>query len=275
MSILVAFFAAAAVAMPAALFLARRGSVDLGRTPWSVHDMARQHVIIMGSLGGFSMTGLVLLVAFTRGKSGATTTPLDAAVILLIVSIIFYVSNAFLLSYMPTQETSGEIIPRLHLSLCSTIEYRTIFLTLSALVPLLHAHGFSQPATILAQLLLVLLLFNTIVVAMVADGVGLMRFWETYAVTAIAIALGILFVSSAHNWPHHYARTEHSTMAVCIVQFCVNGLSFAVVGTTPLAARHPVVRRFFDGNARRLTIADMQLTMIAQAFLWLSVSGVV
>jgi hypothetical protein len=64
-------------------------------------------------------------------------------------------------------------------------------------------------------------------------------------------------------------------MAVCIVQFCVNGLSFAVVGTTSLAARHPVVRRFFDGNARRLTIADMQLTMLAQAFLWLSVSGIV
>ena len=274
MRIALGLLSVAAVGILIALQLARRAGPALDRLPWLLPELARQHVIIMGVLGGFSMTGLVVIVAFTRTPVEGTSAPLGVAVLMLVVAIQFFVSNAFLLSYLPTAEAAGEVVPRLHFSLCSTIEYRTIFLSVFALIPLLRAHGLETPARILTLTIPVLLLFNTIVVAMIADGVGLVRFGETYVVAMIGVVLSGSFALFDRLWTHEHP-VEMSTIAVSLAFFCFNGLSFAIVGLTPLAARYPGVRNFYDRHARRLAICDMQLTMMAQCLLWLAVSSII
>jgi hypothetical protein len=268
------FLGAIAIGVPIALLLARRAEPFLGPMPWHLGEMAKQHVVIMGTLAGFSITGLVLFVALMRGQPGVPIAPLSAVIVLFVVSIIFYVSNAFLLSYMPTQDATGEIIPRLHFSLCSTIEYRTIFISWFAMLPLLQAYDLSLPASVLGLILPLSLLSGTLAIGMVSDGTGLMRFWETYVTMAIGLVLGLAFAALASRWPVQ-VRTAHATLIVCVLLFFVNGLGFLVVGSTPLAARYPALRRLFDSNARRLVVVDMQLTAIAQIFLWLAVSGII
>lgn len=267
----IGFLIAVALGTVFAVLFARRDGPVLGNLPWSLPDLARQHVIIMGVLGGFSMTGLVVIVALTRSQADVATASLGTAVLMLVVSINFFVCTAFLLSYLPSSQSTGEVVPRLHVALCSTMEYRTIFLACFALIPLLRAHGLEMPARTLALTIPVLLIFNTIIMATVADGVGLMRFGETCIVTIIAATLCAGFVILVRFWPQH-TPNEPSAIVITLAVFCINGLSFALVGLTPAASRYPSMRKFLDRNARRLVIGDMQVTMVAQAFLWLAVS---
>lgn len=52
-------------------------------------------------------------------------------------------------------------------------------------------------------------------------------------------------------------------------------LGFATAAVTPLAPRYPSIERFFTQHGRRIVVADMQLTMVSLAFLWLAVVGVI
>jgi len=101
-----------------------------------------------------------------------------------IVAYFYYVGNAFLISYLPHPETSGDLVPRVHFRLASTIEYRTLFVSWFALRPLLGTYGLHHPADVLAVLLPLSLALGSVVIAMAADGLGLMRLRETYRHTS-------------------------------------------------------------------------------------------
>jgi hypothetical protein len=47
------------------------------------------------------------------------------------------------------------------------------------------------------------------------------------------------------------------------------------VALTPLSPRYAGIKRFYEQHGRRIVVADMQLTMVSLAFLWLSVIGVI
>jgi hypothetical protein len=57
--------------------------------------------------------------------------------------------------------------------------------------------------------------------------------------------------------------------------FWVNGIGFAIAALTALAPRYPGLARFYERHGRKIVIADMQVTMVALAFLWLAVIRII
>jgi hypothetical protein len=268
------FLLASAIGLVTALAMGRRGSPHREGYPWMLDEAAKLHVGIMGSLAGFAFTGIVLVVTLAHDRSGVDATSLDTVVVMFLVAYLFWIGNAFLISYMPYVDASGDLVQRVHFSLASTIEYRTVFLSWFALLPLLEANGLGRLAPVLYFLLPASLLLGSVIIAMAADGLGLLQLKETYisAVVGTGLALAyaaiIVFVMPG-------GRSPYSSLILALVIFCVNSVFFALAALTPLSAKYPAIKRFYERHGRRIVIADMQVTIVSLAFLWLAVVGVI
>jgi hypothetical protein len=172
------FLLAAAIGLVTVLAAGHRRSAHLGSHPWIVYDTAKGHVGIMAGLAGFAFTGVVLIV--TLHRAGVAESSLDTVIVMFLVAYLWWVGNAFLISYLPHGDLSGDLVPRVHFSLASTIEYRTVFLSWFALLPLLEANGLGRISHILYFLVPASLLFGSVLISMVAHGLGLLRVSETY-----------------------------------------------------------------------------------------------
>jgi hypothetical protein len=274
MWVLVGFLFAAAIGLVAVFAVDRRGSTPSDSYPWKLYDTANTHVGIMGGLAGFAFTGIVLVVTLARDRPGAAGNSLDTVIVMFLVAYLWWVGNAFLISYIPHDETSGKLVPRIHFSLASAIEYRTVFLSWFALLPLLEANGLGRLSYVLYFLLPASLLFGSVLIAMAADGLGLLRVWETYFSAAIGTVLALGYAAIV-SFAVPGARSPYSTLYLALVLFCINGLAFGLAALTPLSPRYAGVERFYKQYGRRIVIADMQLTMVSLAFLWLGVVGVI
>lgn len=268
------FVLAAAIGLVVVLALGRHGLARSKTYPWQLYATANMHVGIMGGLAGVAFTGVVLVVTLAHDRPGAVASSLDTVIVMFLVAFLWWVGNAFLISYIPHEETSGELVPRVHFSLASTIEYRTVFLSWFALLPLLEANGLGRLAGVLYFLLPASLLFGSVLIAMCADGLGLLRLWETYVSAAVSTILALGYAAIV-VLAVPAARSPSSALYLALVIFCINGLGFALAALTPLSPRYPGIRRFYKQHGRRIVIADMQLTMASLAFLWLCVVGAI
>jgi hypothetical protein len=182
--------------------------------------------------------------------------------------------GAFLISFLPQTKTISDFVQRVHFSLASTIEYRTVFLSWFALLPLLQANGVGRLVPILYFLLPLSLLLGSLLLAMATDGLGLLRVKETYFSAAVSTGLSLTYgalVASAF----HGARSPLSTTSVALIIFCINGAGFAFAALTPLSLRYETLRRFYERRGRQIIVVDMHLTMTSLAFLWLAVVGAI
>ena len=267
------FFVAAAIGLTTVLSVGRRGSALRDDYPWLLDEVSKLHVNIVGSLAGFAFTGVVLVVTLARDRTGVAGIALDAAILMFLVAYLYWVGSAFLISYLPHVRTSGDFVQRVHFSLASTIEYRTVFLSWFALLPLLQANALSRLVPILYFLLPISLLLGSLLLAMAADGLGLLRVKETYFSAAVGTVLTLAYGVIA--WMLPGIRSPYSSLYLTIAIFCVNGAGFALAALTPLSPRYDGVKRFYEQYGRRIIIADMQLTMVSLAFLWLAVVGAI
>jgi hypothetical protein len=266
------FLLAAAIGLVTVIAAGHRRSAHLGSHPWIVYDTAKGHVGIMAGLAGFAFTGVVLIV--TLHRAGVAESSLDTVIVMFLVAYLWWVGNAFLISYLPHGDLSGDFIPRVHFSLASTIEYRTVFLSWFALLPLLEANGLERISHILYFLLPASLLFGSVLISMAADGLGLLRVSETYLSAAVATVLALAYAGTV-AFAVPAARSPFSPLYLALVIFCINGLGFSLAAICPLVRRYAGIKRFYKQHGRRIVIADMQLTMTSLVFLWLGVVGVI
>lgn len=267
------FCVVSGLALVVALRHVRGTQPRLGNQPWVLTDVARLHVPIMAGLSGFAITGLVLIATLTRERQ-ATTEAFDTVVVMFLIAYLFYIGNAFLISYLPHEDRTDDHVPRIHFSLASTIEYRCVFISWFALRPLVDVYGLDRPADVLAVLLPTSLVLGSTIVAMAADGFGVIRVAETYL--AAAVGMGATLLYAAVIWlflPE--ARSPESALWLAVVVFGINTIGFATAALTPLAARYAGMNRFYQRHGRALVVADMQLTMVALPFLWLAVVGAI
>jgi hypothetical protein len=269
-----AFVIAASIGTAGVLVATRRGAAHLMVEPWLLYDTAKLHVAIMGGLAGFAVTGIVLIASLARGQAAASAPALNTVVVMFTVAYFYYVGNAFLISYLPHRDPSGDFVPRVHFSLASSIEYRTLFVSWFALMPLLRTYGLQQSADMLAILLPISLLIGSVIIAMAADGLGLILAKETYLSLAIGTVLGVGYAGLVRLLTPDLA-SEYATIEMTLIIFGINGLGYAVAAATALAPRYPPIGRFYARQGRRLVIVDMQLTMSALVFLWMAVIGAI
>jgi hypothetical protein len=164
---------ATAICLLVVLSACGRGSVQRENYPWTLYDTARSHAGIMGGLAGFAFTGVVLVVTLARDRPADSS--LDTVIVMFLVAYVWWVGSAFLITFIPQEEASGNLAPRVHFSLASAMEYRTVFLSWFALLPLLEANGLSRLGYVLYFLLPASLLFGSVLIAMAADSLGLLR----------------------------------------------------------------------------------------------------
>ncbi len=270
MWIVVGFLIAATAGVLAVLVAGRRASAPLLDHPWMVYETAKLHVAIIGNLAGFAFTGVVLVVTLAHDRPTVVDSSLDNVVVMLLVAYLFWVGSAFLISFLPNVESTGAVAPRVHFSLATTIEFRTVFLSWFALLPLLEANGLGRLAPVLYFLLPASLFTGSVVVAMISDGLGLLPARETFLSAAIGTVLALAYAGIvAFAFPA--ARSPYSPLILSVITFCVNFFGFDLAALTPLSSRYQGVKRFFERHGRQLVIADMQLTMLSLTFLWLSV----
>jgi hypothetical protein len=271
---LLSFLVASAIGLATVLSAGRRGSIRRRDYPWMLDGVSQLHVTIVGTLAGFAFTGVVLVVTLAHDKPGRAEISLDTVVVMFLVSYLYWVGSAFLISYLPHASTSGDFVQRVHFSLATTIEYRTVFLSWFALLPLLQANGLGRLVPVLYFLLPASLLLGSLLVAMATDGLGLMLIREIYFSAAIATGLALAYgIAVALALPG--IRSPYSSLYLALVIFCVNGIGFALATGTPLVSQYDGVRRFYERHGRRIIIADMQMTMVSLAFLCLAVLGVI
>lgn len=268
------FLVASAIGLATVLTVGRRGPIRRSEYPWALDAVSQLHVAIVGTLAGFAFTGVVLVVTLAHDRPGRPEISLDTVVVMFLVSYLYWVGSAFLISYLPRASTSGDFVQRVHFSLATTIEYRTVFLSWFALLPLLQANGLGRLVPVLYFLLPASLLLGSLVVAMTTDGLGLMTLKETYLSSGVGVGLAL-----AYGIVVHFAlpgmRSPYSALYLTIIVFCLNGAAFAVAAVTPLVSQYDGVKRFYERHGRKIIIADMQLTMVSLAFLWLAVVGVI
>ncbi len=251
----------------------RSDAVRTSGEPWILNDTAKMHVSIMGTLAGFAFTGVVLIVTITRGQSGAASA-LDTVIVMFLIAYLWWVGNAFLLTFMPHGDKSGQLVSRVHFSLATTLEYRTIFLSWFALLPLLEANGLGRIAYFLYVFLPTSLVFGSALVSMVTDGLGFIRVKRLYLSATIVLASALAYAAFVtYSYPE--ARTPYSTLCVAIAIFFINGVSFTLATLTPLAKQYSQANRFYARYGKQIVFADMQLTLTALVFLWLAVVGVI
>jgi hypothetical protein len=175
---------------------------------------------------------------------------------------------------MPHVDASGDIVQRVHFTLASTIEYRTVFLSWFALLPLLQANGLGRLAYVLYFLLPASLLLGSVILAMASDGLGLLRFSETYLSAAVGTGLALAY-TAVIAFAAPGARSPYSSLHLAVVIFCLNTAGFGLAALTPLSSQYPLIKRFYEKYGRRLVIGDMQLTILSLAFLWLGIVGAI
>src|SRR5581483_2668311 len=137
----VGFVLASAVGLVVVLSAERRGVAHREDYPWLLDEVAKLHVMIVGTLAGFAFTGVVLVVSLPRDKNVGAPVTLDIVIAMFLVAYLYWVGSAFLISFLPHVRTTGALVQRVHFSLALTIEYRTVFLSWFALLPLLEAYG--------------------------------------------------------------------------------------------------------------------------------------
>jgi hypothetical protein len=270
MFVIAGFLLAAIVGLAIILTLCRSGGFYREKHPWNLYEAAWAHVQLLGGLAGFAFTGIILIVSFAMERGAPTDPSLDTAVVMFLVAFLWWIGGAFLISFVPHDESAGDLMPRIHFSLATTLEYRTVFLSWFALVPLLEANGLTRLNPIVNFTLLGSMACGSVLVAMVADGLGALRFRETYLSAAIAIVLTLVYALIAHVAAPQ-DQSSYTALNAGLIIFSLNGLGFTVACLTPLGSRYAAVTNIFERYGRKIVIADMQLTMLALSFLCLSV----
>jgi hypothetical protein len=175
---------------------------------------------------------------------------------------------------LPNREASKNVPPRVHFALGSTIEYRTLFVSWLALMPLLDAYGLDLPRQILGWLVPASMVFGSVIMMVVTTSMGLMRIREVVVTMILAVVLshgyGVLVHAVLPG-----LRWEFSSIAVTIVIFGLNGAGFMLAALTPLSVRYPAVEAFFEKYGRRIVIADLAATVVSLSLLGLAVAGTI
>ena len=273
MGALLSFLVTSAIAIAISLRAIRGRGVRRSDYPWMLDEVSKLHVMIVGTLAGFAFTGVVLVVTLPHGRPNTAEIALDSVVVMFLVSYLYWIGSAFLISYLPHASTSGDLVQRVHFSLSSTIEYRTVFLSWFALLPLLQANGLGRLVPILYFLLPASLVLGSLLLAMATDGLGLMRVKEIYFSGAVGTALALAYAAIALASPG--LRSPYSTIYLTVAIFCLNGVGFAFAALTPLGSQYLGLKTLYERHGRRIIIVDMQLTMVSLTFLWLAVVGAI
>jgi hypothetical protein len=268
----VALISASAVAAAVTLPLAA-GRPPPREPPWDLAVNAGKMVTIASGLAAFTITGVVLLLSFAR-QSGAIGSPLSSAVGMFLVAFMSLVASALMYANQ-TQSgvvSSGVEIQTLQYSITTMMFFRSIFLGLLALRPLVEAYGLDDLAKQIGWLILVLAVLGgwTTSVA-VLYRLGLVRARVVVFIPVLALVGCVVVAFLFAVFPD--GRSNASALYLAYVLFALNALAFISFAVIPAALENP---RFAPAIARSWN-TTMAIVGVVSAmtigFIWLATAG--
>ena len=210
MWVVMSFFLAATIGVVAVLAVGRRGLAQSHHYPWILHDTAKMHAGITAGLAGFALTGVVLVVTLAhdrpaiggefpryRHRDVLGGLPLVGRQRLFGLLHTGYQNERRVGAARPFQSFLDD---RISYGLSAWF----------ALLPLLEANGLGHLSYVLYFLLPASLLCGSVIIAMVADSLGLLRVWETYFSAGVGSILALGYTAIvAFAVPG--ARSQYST----------------------------------------------------------------
>jgi hypothetical protein len=251
-----------------AAWIGRHQRVDLSPAPWDFGDAARREITVLTAQGAVAVTALVLLITLAS-KSEIHTKSFDTVVVMFLVAFLWSVGVAVQFVYLPTDGgPEGRLIPRLLFVLGGIQHYRTLFLSWLALKPLVDTFGLVEPATILSWLLGASALNAWLIVASISYRTGVLRAGEALIVPAVGIALALPISLAVHRLAP--TPSFEDALVLTLTIFILNAVAFGVHAVAPILNRSAGGLRFIEAAARPYVLADLQLTVVAIALLWLT-----
>lgn len=242
-------------------------------SPWDLAENARKMVTIASGLAAFSITGVVLLLSFTR-QSGAIGTPLSSAVGMFLVAFMSLITSALMFANqtLPGVVSSGVEIQTLQYSATTMMFFRSIFLGLLALRPLVEAYGLEDLAEQVGWLILVLAVlggWTTSVAVLFRQGLVRARVAVLLPVLAfIGCALVALVFTAFPD-----GRSNTSALYLTYVLFAVNALTFISFAVVPAALEHrklgPAIARSWHSGMAVVGI----VSALTIGCIWLATAG--
>ena len=271
MLILVMALCALAITLPLTQFLARRGVLVEAELPWSLPEAATRQVVILGSLAGFAFTAIVLLVTFTRDRAEARTDAFDAVASMLLIAYLMFVGAAVSFAFLPQQDPDGGRPARLHFALGTLMHYRAILLGWFALRPLMQTFDLQDLSQVAGWSVGASLAFGSLLALAIFYRLGVLNSRElwilpiTAALTGLALAL--VYVVSPD------LRTDSSRLYLTAGLYGFNLVTYSVYALGVMAGGVPRLEAIGARFFRRITVADMQATMLLLTLVWLSTMG--
>jgi hypothetical protein len=241
--------------------------------PWDLAENAGKMVTIAGGLAAFTINGVVLILSFAQ-RPGAIGTPLSSAVGMFLVAFMSLVTSALMYGNLTRSGivSSGVDIQSLQYSITTMMFFRSIFLGLLALRPLVEAYGLDDLADQIGWLILVIAVLGgwTMSVA-VLYRLALVRARAAVFVPLLALA-GCGVVALLFLWIRDI-RSNASALYLAYALFALNALSFISYAVIPAALEHArlgpaIARSWGTGMAVVAVVSSMTI-----GFIWLATAG--
>jgi hypothetical protein len=272
MWILIAALVVLAVILPLALFFGRAGRlVDL-ELPWSLPEAANRQVVILGGLSGFAFTAIVLLVTFARDRADAQTDAFNALASMLLVAYLMFVGTAITFAFLPQQDPDGGRPARIQFALATLMHYRAILLGWFALRPLMQTFALDELADVAGWAVGASLTFGSVLAISLFYRLGVLNSRETLLLPLLSGAASIALAAIFALFPD--LRSPSSRLYLTAGLYGLNLITYTTYALGIMAGGVQRLEVIGAKYYRRVTIADMQASMLLLTLVWLATMGV-
>jgi hypothetical protein len=269
----IGFATAVVVGTLVAREIARRGEPREPALPWVITDIARMQGTLMSGMASVSITCLVLILSFTsRGAGADGSVGLDTVAIMFGGAFGFFLQTFHALSFIPDRALVGERIFRFYYGLTVNLQFRTAALLIFGQSTLVEFYGLTTAVDVITMITPGGIAAVFIVVAMVGDHLGLVRFGASMLTAMVGVVLAALFIALTLQTG---TQEADGALTMTVLFMVINAASFAAIGVALLTPGRPRLRAFADRHARLFATIDVQLTVLSIVFLWMTVVRIV
>jgi len=272
MWVLIFGLAALPFIVPAALYLGRSGRLVEHELPWTLPEAANRQVVILGGLAGFAFTAIVLLVTFARDRAEAQTDSFNALASMLLVAYLMFVGTAITFAFLPHQDPDGGRPARIQFALATLMHYRAILLGWFALRPMMQTFALGPLANVAGWGVGASLSFGSLLAIALFYRLGVLNSRESLLLPALSgaasIALAVVFLV----FPD--LRSPSSRLYLTAGLYGLNLVTYTTYALGLMAGGVPRLEVLGAKYYRKITVADMQASMLLLTLVWLATMGV-
>ncbi|HET9085866.1 MAG TPA: hypothetical protein VFN41_15820 [Candidatus Limnocylindrales bacterium] len=215
---------------------AGRGQVLTRDPTFDPVEVGRRYVTVLGSLAGFAVTGMVLLVTFGRSVPGADNASFTAVVAMFLVAYVGFLGVSILFANIHGTDTEPIDVPAAMFAGGTTMVWFTIGIGWFALVPLFDTVGLHQLADLAGWLLLTSTVVSYSLNAVHVYRTGLVSGRLSLLIPLMAILVVLVYGIVLMVFQ---IKPADATLSLTITALLIGLPAYAGIAVLPALARQP------------------------------------